>query len=76
MRPCFWLGMFLPALLSLAATLSAQDPALTRRTPVAAALDAIRTNNEWTLSQQESLCEVAAAAFRRRRPSGRTPPPL
>jgi tripeptide aminopeptidase len=63
MRPCSRLGLFLPVLLSLTATLSAQDPALTRRTPVAVALDAIRTNNEWTLSQQESLCEVAAPPF-------------
>ena len=63
MHPLPRSGRLLLAALSLATSLSGQDPVLAHRTPVAAALDLIRTNNEWTLSQQESLCEIAAPPF-------------
>lgn len=47
------------------ATASAQAPAIPNRHPaIAAALAALRTNNEWTLEQQRSICQVPAPPFK------------
>lgn len=53
------------ALLLLAPALSAQTVAVPARHPaVAAASDAIRADNPWTLAQQVSICEVPAPPFK------------
>ncbi|MBS1241323.1 MAG: peptidase [Gemmatimonadetes bacterium] len=50
--------------LASAVPLPAQEPGLMQRPQVAAALDALRTTNEWTLAQQVSLCEIPAPPFK------------
>lgn len=45
------------------ATLPAQVPDLLQRPAVAAALEALRTGNAWTLDQQASLCAIPAPPF-------------
>jgi tripeptide aminopeptidase len=44
--------------------LTAQDTGLMQRPQVAAALDALRATNEWTVAQQVSLCEIPAPPFK------------
>lgn len=52
------------ALALLVPAAAAQDPGLARRPQVAAALDALRATNEWTLAQQVALCEIPAPPFK------------
>ncbi|MGQ0766860.1 MAG: M20/M25/M40 family metallo-hydrolase [Gemmatimonadota bacterium] len=53
-------------LLALAATVGAaqQPSAPVTNSAVAAALERIRADNEWTLSQQVSICEIPAPPFK------------
>ncbi|MGI9077803.1 MAG: M20/M25/M40 family metallo-hydrolase, partial [Gemmatimonadaceae bacterium] len=52
------------AALVLSGTLAAQDAVAIRISPrVRAALDSIRAHNAWTLTQQISICQIAAPSF-------------
>jgi tripeptide aminopeptidase len=53
----------LAACLVAVAPLAAQTPAPTRDPALRAALEQIRTTNEWTLTQQRTICEIAAPPF-------------
>jgi acetylornithine deacetylase/succinyl-diaminopimelate desuccinylase-like protein len=61
------LGLLLP-LAAVACAADAQNAATIQRQPaVRAALDRLRADNEWTLQQQASICEVAAPPFKEQR---------
>lgn len=61
-RPVLFLALALPA------TLPAQNAAAIHRNPtVRAALERLRSDNEWTLQQQASICEIPAPPFKEQR---------
>lgn len=53
------------ALLGAAIPIGAQPPAVPTTNPrIRAALDTLRASNEWTLAQQQSICEIPAPPFK------------
>jgi tripeptide aminopeptidase len=61
---CSPLVFVVVASFAAAAPLAGQDTRLLQQPRVAAALDALRATNEWTLAQQIALCEIPAPPFK------------
>lgn len=60
------IGVLAPALIACAGaqpSTSASPATIATRPTVRAALDRMRTDNAWTLDQQESICEIPAPPF-------------